>query len=87
MKLTEKTKNRLIAWSCVVGMLLVIGGLFDSFIGVSLWHDKNAKSPLHKNWVKYLRGETDKKPEPITVYIYCSFPRGKTWALTKEELL
>lgn len=47
-----------------------------------------------ENWVKYLRGETDKKPEPITVYIYCSFPRGKndklcrngdSWFLTDNE--
>lgn len=47
-----------------------------------------------QNWIKYLRGETDKKPEPITVYIYCSFPRGKndklcrngdSWFLTDNE--
>lgn len=25
-----------------------------------------------QNWIKFLTGKTDKKPEPITVYVYCS---------------
>lgn len=37
-----------------------------------------------QNWIKYLRGETDKKPEPITIYVYCSFPRGKTDKLCRN---
>lgn len=54
MKLTEKTKNRLIAWSCVVGMLLV------KSYRLFRYHDE-------------------------VNYYFKDY--GKTWALTKEELL
>lgn len=42
----EKTKEKLIVWLCVVALVLFIGGIFGSIIGITQSHDKNAKTPL-----------------------------------------
>ena len=38
-----------------------------------------------QNWIKYLRGENDKKPEPIEVYIYVSKERSSGERLLQIE--
>lgn len=62
-------------------MLLVIGGLFGSFIGVSLWHDKNAKSPLHWCVWEITKHENYNDTDYSYTYEVPSLPEGE-----KQEL-
>ena len=38
-----------------------------------------------ENWVKYLRGETKTKPEPIEVYVYCCLSKTQSDKLKRNR--